>query len=128
MALSRGAHPTTRRLIEYMIDAARDPLRYLGCYGVFHAPSTMRSEFEVVAQFQEFSDLYPYASAAFEAVSRHACLDYELGHGELALVQIAQAEGAPDGEGALAVLQGARGVAQCFRDIFDAIDSGVGYV
>jgi hypothetical protein len=120
-ALSRGPHATTRALIDYMVDAAEESMRYLGCYGIFHAPCTVRSKNDLVEQFELFSTMYPFASQGFKAVSSHAQMDYELDHDQLIIVKVASDQGPPNSQGALAALRGARDAARYFRDIFDAL-------
>ena len=107
-----------------MVNAAEESLRYLGCYGIFHAPCTVRSKNDLVEQFESFSTMYPFATRGFEAVSSHAQMDYELDHDQLIVVKVACDQGAPDSQGALAVLRGARDAARYFRDIFDALHFG----
>lgn len=113
--------PATRQLIEYMVATSVDSIAYLGCYGIFHAPSTVRTEDELVEQFSHFARMYPFAAPGFEAVCCHARLDYRLEHDKIALVHWLQQNGPPNGIEIAAALRGARGAAQVFRSIFDAL-------
>jgi hypothetical protein len=108
-----------------MVGLASQPMQYLGCYGIFHAPCTVQTETALIAQFEQFAELYPFAAPAFKAVCRHARMDYSLGHQEIALERIVK-ERMPDGFRALAILRGASGVATLFRQIFDAIHESTG--
>lgn len=118
-----GPLGSTRRLIDYMADISSDTLAYLGCYAIFHAPSTIRSEEQLVRQFEHFAQLYPYAAPAFESVCQHARLDYKLGHAEIVLERLVRTRGCPDAEGIRSALRGARGAAAAFRAIFDELSA-----
>lgn len=113
---------STRCLIASMVDlAAEDTLSYLGCYGIFHAPSTIRDEAQLVRQFEHFARMYPFAAPAFRSVCQHARLDYTLGHAETALERLVRTRGSPDADGTRSVLRGARSAAAAFRAIFDEL-------
>lgn len=122
-ALSDGPHASITSFLSYMNEAASDPMQYLGCYGVFHAPWTIRTERELIEQFDHFSALYPFAEAAFCAVCSHARMDYALGHEDVAIVTLARMLGSPDAQGALSALRGAREAARRFRAVFDELFS-----
>jgi len=122
-AVLHGPLPSTRRLIDYMVDISSDTMAYLGCYGIFHAPSTIRGEEQLVRQFERFAALYPFAAPAFEAICQHARLDCKLGHAEIALERLVRIRGCPDTEGVRSVLRGARGAAAAFRAIFDDLSA-----
>jgi hypothetical protein len=110
---------STQALINFMIDISADPIAYLGCYGIFHAPSTIRSESDLVEQFAGYTRMYPYAAQAFMAVARHAAVDYKLGHDRIALEEWVLGAGRPAAYRVAATARGARGAAQAFRSIFD---------
>lgn len=114
---------STRRLIDYMVNISTDTMAYLGCYAIFHAPSTIRGEEQLVRQFEHFAKLYPFVTPAFEAVCQHALLDYKLGHEKIALETLVQIRGCPDAQGIRAVLRGAHGAAAAFRAIFDELSA-----
>jgi hypothetical protein len=114
---------STRRLIAMMVSFSSLPATYLGCYGVFHAPVTIRDAATVQQQFAAFAQRYPFAAPAFDAVSRHAQLDYRLGHEEIMLARWLRVQGPPDGEFVLGTLRGARAAAAAFRAIFDELFS-----
>ena len=112
---------STRRLIAMMVSFSPLPATYLGCYGVFHAPVTIRDAATVQQQFTAFAQHYPFAAPGFDAVSRHAQLDYRLGHEEIMLARWLREQGPPDGEFVLGTLRGARSAAAAFRAIFDEL-------
>lgn len=116
-----GPLDSTRRLIDYMVDISSDTMAYLGCYAIFHTPSTIRGEEQLIRQFEHFAKLYPFASPAFESVCQHARLDYKLGHSEIALERLVRNRGCPDDEGIRSAMLGARGAAAAFRAIFDEL-------
>ncbi|WP_426117093.1 hypothetical protein [Massilia sp. PWRC2] len=118
--LQQAPLASTSALIEFMVQTSNEPLAYLGCYGIFHAPVTIRSEQELVDQFAGYARLYPYAAPAFAAVARHAALDYRLEHDHIVLEQWVSQVGPPGPRGVAAVARGARGAAVAFRAIFDA--------
>jgi len=122
-ALAAGPQPAMRAFIDSMVVAASEPLRYLGCYGVFHAPWTVRTESDLMAQFEHFTGMYPFAGKAFAAVCSHARLDYALGHEDVVLVRLAREHGALalDAAGVLSALQGARTAAHGLRAVFDGL-------
>ncbi|RNF83331.1 hypothetical protein EER27_12630 [Lysobacter psychrotolerans] len=122
-AVVHGPLRSTRRLIDYMVDISSDTMAYLGCYGIFHAPSTVRGEEQLVHQFERFAALYPFATPAFDAVCQHARLDCKLGHAEIALERLVRSRGCPDAEGVRSALRGARGAAAAFRAIFDDLSA-----
>lgn len=122
-AALHGPLHSTRRLIDYMVEISSDTMAYLGCYGIFHAPATIRDEDQLVQQFERFAALYPFATPAFEAVCQHARLDYKLGHAEIALEHLVRRRGCPDSEGVRSALRGARGAAAAFRAIFDDLSA-----
>lgn len=110
---------STRALIDFMVEISVDPVAYLGCYGVFHAPSTIRSEKDLLEQFAHYARMYPFAAEAFAAVGRHAALDYQLEHDHIALEEWVKKVGPPGPRDVAAAARGARGAALAFRSIFD---------
>ncbi|OHX16307.1 hypothetical protein [Chromobacterium sphagni] len=120
-AVDTPALASTRRLIALMVSLSRWPAAYLGCYGIFHAPATIRDAAALRRQFAGFAQLYPFAAPGFDAVCRHAQLDYRLGHEEIMLARWLREQGPPDGEFVLGALRGARCAAAAFRAIFDEL-------
>jgi len=120
-AVVHGPLGSTRSLIDYMVDTSSNTMAYLGCYAIFHTPSTIRGEEQLVRQFEHFAQLYPFAAPAFASVCQHARLDYKLGHAEIALERLVRTRGCPSADGARSALRGARGAAAAFRAIFDEL-------
>ena len=120
-ALAKPPLAATTDFIEFMLHTSISAHAYMGCYGIFHAPGTIKTETDLVQQFDTFAQHYPFASAAFDAVASHARLDYQFGHQEIDAVKWIRSGGLPSAEAMRAMVSGAREAARRLRALFDAL-------
>jgi pyrroloquinoline quinone (PQQ) biosynthesis protein C len=114
--------PTTKRLIRYMTELARqDSWGYLGCYGILHSPRTGQTREAVSGQFHAFSRLYPQSKSLFDAFLEHTLLDLGLEHEKIFLETLVRTRNHLSENEAYHAILGAWGMTLVFSSFFDGI-------
>jgi pyrroloquinoline quinone (PQQ) biosynthesis protein C len=112
---------TTRALINLLVENALEgPVPYAAGFAVMQPDSEPAEREKIQAFYTNLSEMYPYASAMFQAFERHACLDVELGHHKTVFATLHELGGIPELSRRRAI-DAARAVAEAFNLFFEGI-------